>query len=466
MSQPYIADNIIYCRVVDNINNLEYVGGMFKYVGGELDQNGKYIKSSGIRANGIAIWNRITKTWSPLEDDYTGNGVYFKQKYKTDKCGVLTMILDHDKKYLYIGGNFVSTGGFDHKGKDSLILNNIARWNIRTKSWEQISDKKDRNGIKFNSPRQCVMALTIDSHRNILYIGGRFVSTGHRNAMYVNHIISFDLKKKEWINLSDRSGTGFNNNPVNSGVMTLLYHKPSNSIYVGGRFTKVVNRIKTSNIIRWDIKRKCWSPLLDEDYGAGFYFDSSIDAIYTLCMVGNNKLYVGGRFKKTLGEYGNGKGGKIVNNVAYWDLKEHTWNALCDKKGIGIKYNTDNKHTNTVYTLYYDDTKNYLWIAGAFDRTGKTKDNNYLMVSNIAQWNLSSNEWIINDNINLPVNTKLTPNMLPHYVITSIYLYNDYISYSNVYYASIVGNFINNYAIHNLNLFPKKQKNNNYINKD
>lgn len=466
MNQSYKADNIIYCRVIDEINNIEYVGGMFKYVGGDLDANGKYIKSSGIRANGVAIWNRETKMWSALEDDYSGNGVYFKQNYKSDKYGVLTMILDDDKKYLYIGGQFISTGGFDHKGKDSLTLNNIARWNIKTKTWEQITDKKDRNGIKFNSPRQCVMALALDSHKNVLYIGGRFVSTGHRNAMYVNHIISFDIKKKEWYSLSDRSGTGFNNNPINSGVMTILYHKPSKSVYIGGRFTKTVNRIKTSNIIRWDIKRKCWTALNDDDYGAGFYYDSSIDAVYTMKFIGNNKLYIGGRFHKTLGEYGNGKGGKVLNNIAYWDLKECTWNALCDNKsGLGIKYKTDNKRTNTVYTMFYDEYKNILWFAGAFDSTGYTKNKNYLKMTNIAQWNLTSNEWIVNDNINLIVNTKLNNIMLPEYVITSLYIYNDYTSYSYKHYASIVGKLLNNYAIHDLNILPKK--NNKYkINKD
>ena len=120
------------------------VAGSDVYVGGRFETAGS------VRSSGIARWDG--STWNAMGQgvEYENPGVAF----------VLDMALKGEE--LFVGGLFNDAGG--------VTASNIARWNIRTRSWSSVGS--GINGI--------VSAVAADGEN--VYVGGSFSTAGGRET--------------------------------------------------------------------------------------------------------------------------------------------------------------------------------------------------------------------------------------------------------------------------------------------
>jgi hypothetical protein len=224
----------IYALLVDGTNI--YVGGAFVWAG-------------SIRTQSIAMWNG--STWSAL-----GDGIH----------GVVSdMALSGGN--LYVGGRFERAG--------DVTAHNIARWDGTR--WSALG-----SGV---SAQVTAVAAT----DNTLYVGGTFWRAGDQK---VRQIAKWD--GSQWSSL----GVGVAPDPDDwtiLGVYDIAVAPISGRVYVGGRFTHVINgttehptEIAASNIAVWDGKH--WSAL-----GSGL--NNRVNAVVTT----QNHVYVGGDFTQADG---------------------------------------------------------------------------------------------------------------------------------------------------------------------
>jgi len=144
------TNNTVHALAIDSADNV-YVGGNFTYAGDS------YVSC-------VAKWNPNTSTWSSL-----GSGV---NQSKTESVVVSSIAIDSADN-VYIGGIFQGVN-------NSIIVNNIAKWNPNTSTWSELD-----GGTNYSiSENIGVAAIDIDSTNNV-YIAGGFTTAGTISANYV-----------------------------------------------------------------------------------------------------------------------------------------------------------------------------------------------------------------------------------------------------------------------------------------
>ncbi|WP_299252024.1 PQQ-dependent sugar dehydrogenase [uncultured Aquimarina sp.] len=155
-----------------------FIGGNFSIAGGQT-------------VNRIARWNKNTASWSALD-----NGV-----------NNIVNSLIHDGSNLYVGGAF-DTANIDNS--NSIIVNNIARWN-ETNGWEALGTNTNVGvNIKINTIDFASDSDGIDK----IFAGGNFSSAGvidtNNTAKWVSgNILSIpDLTDQQIVYLYPNPTTG------------------------------------------------------------------------------------------------------------------------------------------------------------------------------------------------------------------------------------------------------------------
>ncbi|WP_035558499.1 T9SS type A sorting domain-containing protein [Hymenobacter sp. IS2118] len=250
---------------------IDAAGGV--YVGGSFTQAG------GVGANRVAHWNGSAWTpWAPGSGKANGvNGPVY----------ALAVAANGD---VYAGGTFTQAGG--------TPANNVARWNGT--AWVTLGPGIS-NGIYPSS----VTALAVAANGDV-YVGGSF---GQAGSTLANNVARWS--NGAWSSL----GTGLANG-VNSYVESLAI-SGSGDVYVGGVFTQA-GGASANRVARWS--GTGWSSL-----GTGL--DSYVNV---LALAANGDLYVGGEFTQA--------GGIVAHYVACWNGTN--WSALGTGTGVtnGVGY--------------------------------------------------------------------------------------------------------------------------------
>jgi trimeric autotransporter adhesin len=218
------------------VNSLAVYNGTL-YAGGAFDSAG------GIPTYAIARWNDTN--WSALGSSEISAG--------DEDDGVLALTVYNGE--LYIGGDFVTTGG-----------TNLAKWNGTNLSVV---------GLGTTGP---VYSLAV--YKGNLYVGGMISQAG---TMAVNSIAIWNTVN--WYTMD--SGITGENGYASVNALTVY----NNELYAGGFFDTVNGKLMNC-IAKWDGNN--WSSA-----GPGINVGGDIDAM----AVFNNSLFVGGGFDSINGVY-------------------------------------------------------------------------------------------------------------------------------------------------------------------
>ena len=316
---PQIASSL----AVDEENEHVYVGGIFTKVGkGENE----------IHANNVAVYNVNENKWYPLGDglDRECNTIVFDSvEKKLYACGSFIKSGNKDVRYVGVydvntkswapleGGSVNATcrilmksknsselylgGLFTGANNDTVTLSYIARYNLKTKIWDNLS-----GGLQ----GYC-NTMAIDEEHNMLYVGGTFNNVGENETnLEVHHIASYDLNTNKWGPMSGG---------VNNVVQSIYFDANTQSLFVGGTFTNTYEFDKTLNYIaRFDLKTSQWHSL--ENYHSEAknkeeIDDSTIglDGTCKVVSMDNKSLIIAGKFENA--------GNISVNSIARYALE-------------------------------------------------------------------------------------------------------------------------------------------------
>jgi Fn3 associated len=178
-----------------------------------------------------------------------------------------------------------------------------------------------------------------------LYVAGGFTDVG--GGVVVNRVAKWD--GSSWDDMD-----GGVNNTARAAVVD-----SSGNAYIGGDFV-LAGPIMVNGIARWDGSN--WHAL-NGGLGSGRVNAIAIDDA--------DNVYIGGDFTTV--------DGVTVNRVAKWDGS--TWSALGTGANVGVN--------NYVYSLYYDNTNDILYVGGYFSGAA----NATIPVKNIAAWDSNTNAW-------------------------------------------------------------------------
>lgn len=201
--------------------------------------------------HGIAKWNDTA--WSSVGDVW----------------GFITDMTVYNNS-LYVVGNFDSI--------DGVGATNIAVYDGNT--WQAVADTLFENGV----------LNTVDVYQGKLYVGGTLWDNMSSTACVFN----FDGTSWTNIGAADFSDT-------TSTIYTM--HVFQNDLYVGGTFHASLGAPGES-IARWN--GSVWSSV-----GGGILDTLNFSASVLSMCIHDNKLVVGGGFKKA--------GGILAHNIAFWD---------------------------------------------------------------------------------------------------------------------------------------------------
>ena len=243
---------------------------------------GSFTKSGMKDVRYVGVYDINTKTWSPLE----GGSV-------NATCRIL--IQSQKNSELYLGGLFTSAND------ESICLSYIAKYNLKTKEWHNLS-----GGLQ----GYC-NTMTIDEEKNTLYVGGTFTSVGeNETSLDAHHIASYNLTTHKW---DDMEGG------VNNVVQSIYFDIKSYSLFIGGTFTNTYEDDRTLNCIaRFDLKTSKWHSL--ENYHSEAKNKEEMDESRTgldgACKVvsmDNKSLIIAGKFENA--------GNISVNSIARYALE-------------------------------------------------------------------------------------------------------------------------------------------------
>ena len=313
---------ISYCSVLDEVNQILYVGGNFIEIDGNthpylayyditldtwnsvgsglglngfcwslvLDEEnqilyagGSFTEIDGITVNGIAKYDITTGVWSAL-----GSGLI--PSFGTAVGHVL--LLDKENEILYVGGRFIEAGGVSAAG--------VAKYNISNDTWSSLNG--DLNSDCYT--------LALDKENQILYIGGSFTFI---DALSTDRIAKYDINTGTW--------SAFDNG-LNGTCQSLVLDEDNQILYVGGYFTTINNIFLTVNrLAKFDIDTETWNA-----------FGTSLnESCQTLALDKENQiLYVGGYFSSA--------DGNSVNKVASLNLITDEWTNLGKNIGAWAPY--------------------------------------------------------------------------------------------------------------------------------
>jgi trimeric autotransporter adhesin len=239
---------------------------------GRLYVGGDFTTAGGVSANGLAVWDPATRSWSAM-----GTGLSGQNGGSTCAFAVL------DGK-LYAGGYFTAA--------DGVSANNIACWDPATQTWSAL-------GTGVNGT---VVALAVLSGR--LYVAGSFSSAGGAS---IARTACWDPASQTWSALG--LGVG--------GLMPYVRALAAmgGRLYVGG-FFETAGGVAANSVACWDPATQAWSAL-----GTGLdLYNREVDALAAL----DDQLYVGGNFGTA--------GGVSASCIACWNATTQNWSPL----GVGI----------------------------------------------------------------------------------------------------------------------------------
>ena len=308
---------------VDEENEIVYVGGVFSKVGkGECEVN----------ANNVAAYNVKENKWHALGEGLNrdcSSIIFDNKSRKLYACGTFTqsgakiikyvamydiendewqslkggsvngpcrIVLKPSEDDLYFGGLFT------HAGNDDIYVSYVARYNLKNEKWYSLC-----GGLQ----GYC-NAITYDSMKNKLYVGGTFTSVGTIDAsINANHIAEYDIENNSW---KDMDGG------LNNIVHSIFYDGNSECVYVGGTFThSFENNIQLNHIARYDLKESKWYCLENnspnkktpkEDNGAD---NVGLNGNCKVMSVDNKSLYIAGSFQIA--------GNITANSIVRYSLK-------------------------------------------------------------------------------------------------------------------------------------------------
>ena len=397
---------------VDSTNGTDGIIFKMIFVGNDLYVGGNFKKAGGITVNNIARWDG--SAWHSL-----GDGVDNIVKTLATNGGVL-----------YAGGNFKNAGGtasnFVAKwdGSTWQPLGNGDELNSTVNSLIAVSNRlyiggyftstagnpgsyiTEWTGSKYKALAGGVDKYVYDMslHGSKLYAGGYFTRAG---LVTVSHFAVWDTSTGVWSSpgnlmndfvwsvLSDSNNiycTGFrfvfgnessvgivkwngnkwstlDNTMSNSitGYYVLSLAAKGDSVYIGGYFNHAGD-VNANNIVLYNKAANKWSLL-----GSGQ--NNGVDGTVTSILINNDKVYVGGNFKKA--------GGSAAKNIAEWD--GNSWSAL--GKGTNSTVDALGMFASTLYA------------GGRFDTAG-TIQANY-----VAGWNIIDKKW---NSLGTGVNSNVT----------------------------------------------------------
>lgn len=191
------ANEVVRAMIV-----IEEEDGAALYVGGNFST------FNGISANRIVRWDGANVT--PLGAGLTGQGIRTMEVFD-----------DGSGPQLYVGGVLTTAGG--------VAINNLARWNLQTKTW---------SGMGGVNERVVNLRAFDDGSGRRLFIGGWFTEA---DGQRIAHIGTWD--GHSWSTL----GSG-----ADSVVRSLEPYDDGNgpALYVGGGFTQM-NGNPASGFTRW-----------------------------------------------------------------------------------------------------------------------------------------------------------------------------------------------------------------------
>jgi len=348
-------DAQISAMALDSSNNQLYVGGGFSSVQ-------DISNTTALSAKTVARWDISNNVWRQLGiGTYNGTSAY-----------VYTLVVDSSNNQLYVGGLFTTVT--DSSNVNGLSAKYIASWDISNNVWRQFGN------TTYNGTDGTVIALTLDSSNNQLYVGGIFTTVqdiSNTTALSAKYVARWDIKNNVWKQFGNTTYNGTNN-----FVRALALDSSNTQLYVGGSFTTVqdisnTTALSAKYIARWDISNNVWRQFGNTTY------NGTNAAVYALSLdSSNNQLYVGGSFT-TVQDISNTTA-LSAKYIARWDISNNVWKLVGNSlygNGVG----------NTVNALAINSSNGQLYIGGSF-----TSVNAYLKSSArfIAAWDISNNYWI------------------------------------------------------------------------
>jgi hypothetical protein len=170
------VNNSINSLVLDKSNNVLYFGGNF---------NSKTMINNSLAVQGITWYNKFTNTLVQT------NNLTQSSIIKTNG-NIFATAFDFSRNLLYIGGDFTTVND-PYNG--TINANRLAVFNTATNRFNNLSTNNS-NGVDAT-----VNAIVIDESNNLLYVGGKFVSSSYTidstiTSLVVNNIAAFDISNK------------------------------------------------------------------------------------------------------------------------------------------------------------------------------------------------------------------------------------------------------------------------------
>lgn len=297
--------------VIGKTFQLNYKLGL--YIGGFFTKNAALTTTF----NHVAVWDGSTLsslgTGLGNAGDTMSNAVYALTLFQGD---------------LYAGGNFDQS------------LNNIARWNPATHSWEGLMP----NGSNMNAGLNGAVNALV-SMNNKLYVGGAF--TSDMNNLSLNYIAAWN--GTSWQSLTQNGHAG-----LNQEVNALLTN--TNDLYVGGEFTATANNaLSLGHIAKWNTLNSTWEALQQTGQASAGVYGNSVKALTQI----GSAIYLGGSFPY----YGCSttsscqSANQRANNIISWDINSNTWHPI-------LAGGTAPGLSDSVYAL--DAINNNMYAGGLF----------------------------------------------------------------------------------------------------
>jgi len=316
---PQVATSI----VVDEENEIVYVGGIFSKVGKGDNE---------VKANNIAAYNVNENKWISL-----GEGV-------NRECSAI--VYDSENKKLYAGGSFTHSG--------TKPLNYVGVYDIESKEWFSLK------GGSVNRPCRIIVKPT----RHEIYMGGLFTHAGDGdNEIYVSYIAKYSTETDKWSNLSGGL-QGYCN--------SIAYDENRECLYVGGTFTSVgsdADYVNANHVAEYNLKTQSWG---DMDGGLNNLVHSIFYDKEHSC------LYVGGTFTHTF------ENNILLNHIAKYDTKTLKWKPLENHYPEMKKPKEDEENDRTglngACKVLSMDNKS-LFVAGSFQIAGNITANSIVRYS-------------------------------------------------------------------------------------
>jgi hypothetical protein len=352
------VDASVNALAIDSSYSRLYVGGNFK----KMSDSSKVDQS----ANYVVYWDISNSLWGQMGGSTTTtNGL-------DGSCNALA--IDNSNGRVYVGGKFRNVS-------DSTTLNQsanyVAYWNISDNTWSRLgaTDVSYNNGLNL----EC-RSLIYDPSKTQLYVGGDFtaVRDSRNSDILANRIAIWKPSTAQWSVMGTTS-----NNGLDGSCNALALDSSNNRLYVGGNFKKVSDASQSDQsanyIAYWDLSNSLWFKLGGTDISKNGLDGSCNALIYDNS---NNRLYVGGSFKKVSD---SSQIDQSANYVAYWDVSNSIW------KQLGGTTRTRNGASDIVNALAVDVSKN-VFAGGRFISVNDSAYNTYL-ANYTAFWSPSTQRW-------------------------------------------------------------------------